>query len=53
MKTKDFDSVGRMPIPRPKSSRRKSREIGFSSAVLGLACGAGVFAVLALLYHFG
>ncbi len=53
MKTKDFYSVSRMRAPSRKSSRRKSQGMGFGSALLGLACGAGVFAVLTLLYHFG
>jgi hypothetical protein len=53
MKTKDFDSVSRMRAPSRKSSRRTSQGMGFGTALLGLACGAGVFAVLTLLYHFG
>jgi hypothetical protein len=53
MKTKDFDSFHHMRADNRKSSRRTSRGMGFGSALLGLACGASVFAVLTLLFHFG
>jgi hypothetical protein len=53
MKTKDFESFVRMQ-PRAKApSRRTSQGVGIGSALLGVACGIGVFAVLTLLYHFG
>jgi hypothetical protein len=53
MKTKDFDSFHRSPVRSRKSSRRAPDGMGFGSALLGLACGIGVFAALTLLYHFG
>ncbi len=53
MKTKDFDSFDRLRMRNRKASRRTPQGMGFGSALLGLACGASVFAVLTLLYHFG
>ena len=53
MKTKDFDSFRHRRSDHRKSSRRTPSGMGIGSALLGLACGAGVFAVLTLLYHFG
>jgi hypothetical protein len=53
MKTKDFDSFHTVRADNRKSSRRTPHGMGFGSALLGLACGVGVFAVLTLLYHFG
>jgi hypothetical protein len=53
MKTKDFDSFHRVPARNRRQSRRAPLGMGVGSALLGLACGIGVFAVLTLLYHFG
>jgi len=53
MKTKDFDSFQHMRAENRKSTRRTPQGMGFGSAILGLACGAAVLAMLTLLYHFG
>lgn len=53
MKTKDFDSFHRVASQSRKQSRRAPHGMGVGSALLGLACGIGVFAALTLLYHFG
>jgi hypothetical protein len=53
MKTKDFDSFSPIDTRTSRPSRRVPQGMGPRSVLLGLACGAGVFAVLTLLYHFG
>jgi hypothetical protein len=53
MKTKEFDSFHRLDARNRKPSRRVPQGMGISTALLGLACGIGVFAVLTVLYHFG
>jgi hypothetical protein len=52
MKTNHFEPVSRSDL-RPRNGRRKPEGMRFSTAALGLACVAGVFGLLALLYHLG
>jgi hypothetical protein len=53
MKTKDFDSFHHFDARDRKQSRREPHGLRLSAALMGLACGLGVFGLLTLLYHFG
>jgi hypothetical protein len=53
MKTKHFDTVPRSDLRSRNSRRVAGQGMRFSTAALGLACVAGVFGLLALLYHLG
>lgn len=53
MKTKDFDSFPRTSVQPGKRHRRHAGGMGIGTALLGVACVAGMFALLTVLFHFG
>ena len=53
MKTKDFDGFPRLDARQPRRSRRMPDGPNIGTALLGMACAAGVLGLLTLLYHFG